>query len=93
MIACNDFSKTSSPSSDQSSHGRIVYTQNGYSDGTWVVAVDNNTIAVLRRPIADARVKTITDVSTFVLVSYGRINLLGQILRGKNKSRGIPGRE
>jgi putative sterol carrier protein len=47
-------------------------------------------MAVSRTPISTARVKTITDAATFVLMSYGRLNPVGQMLRGKVKTRGNP---
>jgi uncharacterized protein (TIGR03083 family) len=59
-------------------------------DGQWVVDVDDGRIAVSRKSIAGARVKTITDAGTFVLLSYGRLNPIRQLLRGKVKSRGNP---
>jgi len=59
-------------------------------DGQWVINVNDGQIAVSRKSIAEARVKTITDAGTFVLLSYGRLNAIGQMLRGKVKTRGNP---
>lgn len=59
-------------------------------NGEWVIAIDNGRVAVRREPIARARVKTTTDAGTFLLITYGRINPLVQILRGRVKTGGNP---
>jgi uncharacterized protein (TIGR03083 family) len=59
-------------------------------EGQWVIDVNDGHMAVSRTPISTARVKTITDAATFVLMSYGRLNPVGQMLRGKVKTRGNP---
>jgi uncharacterized protein (TIGR03083 family) len=59
-------------------------------NGQWVINVNDGQIGVARKSIAKAKVKTITDAGTFVLLSYGRLNPIGQILRGKVKTRGNP---
>lgn len=59
-------------------------------DGHWLIDVHDGQVAVKRKPIDGARVKTITDAATFVLLSYGRLKPLGLMLRGKLKTRGNP---
>ena len=59
-------------------------------NGEWLADVNDGTISITRAPIAAAQVKTIADAGTFVLISYGRLSPLGQVLRGKVKSRGNP---
>ncbi|HLQ35877.1 MAG TPA: maleylpyruvate isomerase family mycothiol-dependent enzyme [Chloroflexota bacterium] len=58
--------------------------------GEWIIDINGGQIAVRRESIAPARVKTITDAGTFVLLSYGRLNPILQMLRGRVKSHGNP---
>lgn len=59
-------------------------------DGEWVVDVNRGHIAVHRQAAAGGRVRTTTDAGRFVLLSYGRLKPLPEMLRGHLKSRGNP---
>lgn len=59
-------------------------------EGEWVVDVHDQHVAVRRAPITSARVKTTTDAGTFVLLSYGRLNPVLQMLTARVKGQGNP---
>lgn len=59
-------------------------------NGEWLIDINRGRIAVRRESIASAKVKTITDAGTFLLLTYGRLKPLKLILTGKLKSKGNP---
>jgi hypothetical protein len=58
--------------------------------GEWVIDINKGAIAVRRESIDRARVRTITDAGTFLLITYGRLNPILRILRGRVKTGGNP---
>lgn len=59
-------------------------------NGDWLFDVDRGRLAVRREPIDGARVRTITDAGTFLLVSYGRLSPLFEILSRRVRTLGNP---